>query len=232
MAESPQILSIKEWSARDRPRERLFQQGRTALSDAELLAIILGSGSRRDTALSLARKVLATHQGNLVHLGRASMQQLKRFNGIGTVKATRIVASLELGRRMKEQVAAEAPRINCSRDAFEAVFPMLADLGHEEFWILYLNNNNRMLHLGRRSQGGINGTLVDVRLVLKDALELGAVALILAHNHPSGNLQPSAADRALTEKISKAAASLDLKVLDHIILGGKNYYSFADQNDL
>ncbi len=232
MANRQTILPIKQWAAQDRPRERLFQQGRTAVTDTELLAILLGSGNREETALCLARKILASQNEDLTALGKMSVAKLCRYKGVGAVKAGRIMAALELGRRMRENVPGPVVSVSCSRDAYEAVYPVLADLPHEEFWIIYLNNNNRILHLGKRSQGGINGTLVDVRLVLKEALEQGAVALILAHNHPSGNLEPSTADKALTLKMKKAAEALDLKVLDHIILGGKNYYSFADQNAL
>lgn len=207
-------------------------QGRSALTNAELLAILLGSGTRRESALDLARRILAANRDSLDSLGRNPVNKLQQFNGIGPVKAVKIVAALELGRRMRKQNSAKPLKISCSRDAFEALYPVLSDLPHEEFWVLYLNNNNRIMHQGRLSQGGINGTLVDVRIVLRQALEYGAVALILAHNHPSGNLQPSGSDKALTTKIKKAAEALDVKVLDHIILGGKNYYSFADQNDL
>lgn len=225
-------MAIKHWSERDRPRERLRLQGRSALTDAELLAILLGSGSRQESALDLARRILAANRDSLESLGRNPVTKLQQFNGVGPVKAVKIVAALELGRRMRTNNTRQHLKISCSRDAHETLYPVLSDLPHEEFWVLYLNNNNRVIHQARLSQGGINGTLVDVRLVLKQALELGAVALILAHNHPSGNLKPSGSDKALTEKIKTAADTIDVKVLDHIILGGKNYYSFADQNDL
>ena len=172
---------------------------------------------------------MASIDNNLSELGKLTVKDLQQFNGIGTAKAVTIVAALELGRRRREGAALSRERISSSKSVFDVLQPILGDLPHEEFWILYLNNSNKILQKQQLSKGGITGTLVDPRLVLKVALSLGAVALILAHNHPSGTLKPSTSDKQLTEKLKKAAESLDIRVLDHVIVTEKAYFSFADE---
>ncbi|SMP18520.1 DNA repair protein RadC [Muriicola jejuensis] len=223
-------FSIKTWADDDKPRRKLMVKGRTGLSDAELLAILIGSGSREDTALSLARKILKNSDDSLTLLGKMSVAKLMKFKGIGEAKAVTIAAAMEIGRRRREETVTELRCIKGSADAFAVLEPVLSELQHEEFWILYLNNANKVIHKSQLSKGGITGTLVDVRLVLKEALELGAVGIILAHNHPSGALKPSEADKAITKKLKKAAEMLDIKVLDHLIVTEKSFFSFADQH--
>ncbi len=225
-------FSIKNWSEDDKPREKLLNKGRNALSDAELIAILIGSGSRDESAVALSKRILASVNHQLGDLGRLSVPQLMQFRGIGKAKAVTIAAALELGRRRRGEEAAKVARISGSRDVFELMQPLIGELPHEEFWIVYLNNANKVLHSVLLSKGGITGTLVDVRLVMKQALELGAVALILAHNHPSGTLNPSEADKQITRKLKTAAEALDLKILDHLIITERDYYSFADHNAL
>ncbi|MDC6355522.1 MULTISPECIES: RadC family protein [Robiginitalea] len=221
--------SIPCWSPGERPRERLLDAGVTALSDAELLAVLLGSGTRGETALALARRILGNAGGSLSGLERISVEGLRSFSGVGPAKAAAIAAALEVARRLANGPGLKRIRIRESADAFRMLQPVLARLDHEEFWVLYLNNANGVLSRFQLSKGGLTGTLVDVRLLLRKALELHAVSLVLAHNHPSGNLQPSKADRQITRKIEKAARSMDIRVLDHLILGGTAYFSFADE---
>lgn len=225
-------LSIKKWAEDDRPREKLLQKGKASLSDSELIAILLGSGSKNESAVDLSKRILSSTQHNLNELGKLSVGQLCKFRGIGPAKAVSIVAALELGRRRRLEEARELNKINSSRSVFDLMQPLLGDLAHEEFWILYLNNSNKVLEQFQVSKGGITGTLVDVRIILKKALELGAVSLILVHNHPSGNLKPSEADKQLTKKLKTAAESLDIKILDHLIVTEKSYLSFADEGML
>jgi len=232
MQEKKTSLSIKNWSDDDKPREKLVQKGRSILSDAELIAILIGSGSRNESAVELSKRILASVNNNLNELGRLSPKQLMQFKGIGEAKAVTIAAALEMGRRRRGEGALEIPKIASSRDAYEILRPVIGELEHEEFWILYLNNANKVLHRSQLSKGGLTGTLVDVRIVMKKALELGAVSLILAHNHPSGNIKPSQADKEVTQKLQSASQALDLKVLDHLIVTQKNYYSFADNSIL
>lgn len=222
-------FTIKNWAADDRPREKLLQKGRNSLSDAELLAILIGSGSRNESAVDLCKRMLSESANNLQELGKLTVKQLMNFKGIGEAKALVIVAAMELGRRRRSQEALEKKKISSSSSVFELMQPEIGELPHEEFWIIYLNNSNRVIEKFPLSKGGITGTLVDVRLALKKALELGATALILTHNHPSGNLNPSASDKQLTQKLKTAGESLDIKVLDHIIVTEKSYFSFADE---
>ncbi|WP_416440131.1 DNA repair protein RadC [Leeuwenhoekiella sp. A16] len=229
MAESPEYFSIKNWSLDDRPREKLLQKGRTSLSNAELIAILIGSGSRNESAVSLSQRILSSVGNNLNELGKLEISQLMKFKGIGEAKAVTIAAALEIGRRRRSEDALERDKISGSSSVFEILQPILGELPHEEFWIMYLNNSNKVIQKNQLSKGGITGTLVDVRLVLKKALELGATSLILAHNHPSGALKPSQADKALTKKLSLASQSLDIKVLDHLIVTENAYFSFADE---
>ena len=230
MSEKSQSFSIKNWSQGDQPREKLRDKGKTVLSDAELVAILIGSGNKNESAVDLCKRILASVDNNLSELGKLSIKQLMKFKGIGEAKAITIAAALELGRRRRGEEALNKKKITSSKSVFEVMQPILGDLPHEEFWIIYLNNSNKVLLKQQQSKGGITGTLVDVRLVLKQALEVGATSLILAHNHPSGTLVPSESDKQLTQKLKQAANSLDIKVLDHLIVTEKAYFSFADDN--
>ncbi|KVV13892.1 DNA repair protein RadC [Flavobacterium sp. TAB 87] len=220
---------ITHWSEDDRPREKLMLKGKSALSDAELIAILIGSGSRNESAVDLSKRILASVANNLNALGKVSLSQLISFKGIGEAKAITIIAALELGRRRRAEEAVELSKITSSKVVFEIMQPIIGELPHEEFWILYLNNSNKVLSKAQQSKGGITGTMVDVRLVFKAALELGATAIILCHNHPSGALVPSEADKHITKKLKLAGESLDVKVLDHLIVTETKYYSFVDE---
>ncbi|WP_420604245.1 RadC family protein [Flagellimonas sp.] len=232
MQEKIASFSIKDWADDDKPREKLVQKGRSVLSDAELIAILIGSGNRKESAVELSKRILASVNHNLNELGKLSIAQLMQFNGIGEAKAVTIASALEVGRRRRGEDAEKISRISSSKDAFELLYPLMGELEHEEFWIVYLNNSNKVIHKSQLSKGGITGTLVDVRLVMKQALELGAVGIILAHNHPSGTLKPSAADKMITKKMQRAGEALDIKVLDHLIVTQHNYMSFADKGIL
>jgi len=232
MQKKPTSFSIKHWSDDDKPREKLVQKGKSVLSDAELVAILIGSGSRNESAVELSKRILASVNNNLNELGKLSIKQLMQFKGIGEAKAVTIAAALEMGRRRRGEDAQKITKINSSKDAFDLLRPRMGELEHEEFWILYLNNANKVLHSSLLSKGGLTGTLVDVRIVLRQALELGAVALVLAHNHPSGTLHPSEEDRKVTQKLKRASEALDVKVLDHLIITQKDYFSFADEGML
>ena len=229
MTEKKTSFSIKNWSQDDQPREKLLYKGRAALSDAELVAILIGSGNREESAVALCKRILASVDNNLNELGKLSIKQLMAFKGIGEAKAITIAAALELGRRRRGEEALQRKKITSSSDVFELMQPVIGELQHEEFWIIYLNNSNKIIKKNQLSKGGITGTLVDVRLVLKNALEVGATGLILSHNHPSGALNPSEADKHITQKLKHAAQSLDIKVLDHLIVTEKAYFSFADE---
>ncbi|MFD1096832.1 RadC family protein [Salegentibacter chungangensis] len=230
--EENQRFSIRQWAEDDRPREKLLQKGKLSLSDSELIAILIGSGSRNESAVELSKRILSYTRNNLSELGKLSVNQLCNFKGIGSAKAVSIIAALELGRRRRIEEALEQKKISSSASVFELMQPVIGELPHEEFWILYLNNSNKVIDQFQLSKGGITGTLVDVRLTLKKALELGATSIILAHNHPSGNLNASEADKQLTKKLKTASESLDIKVLDHIIVTEKSYFSFADEGIL
>lgn len=232
MQEKTASFSIKNWADDDRPREKLVQKGSYVLSDAELIAILIGSGSREESAVELSKRILASVNHNLNELGNLSVNQLMRFKGIGEAKAVTIAAALEMGRRRRMEDTSKITKIKSSHDVFELLYPLIGELQHEEFWIVYLNNSNKVVHKAQLSKGGITGTLVDVRLVLKQALELGAVGIVLAHNHPSGTLKPSTADRQITNKLKTAAEALDIKILDHLILARHQYISFADKGIL
>ncbi|WP_405329355.1 DNA repair protein RadC [Leeuwenhoekiella sp. LLG6367-2.1] len=229
MVKKSDSFSIKKWSLDDRPREKLLNKGKDVLTNAELVAILIGSGNREESAVALSKRILSSVDNNLNAVGKLSINQLLKFKGIGEAKAVSIAAALELGRRRRIEDVAEVHKITGSNIVFEILQPLLGELPHEEFWILYLNNANKVLTMHQLSKGGMTGTLVDVRLVLKKALETGAVALIVAHNHPSGTLKPSQADKNITEKLQQAAKSLDIKVLDHLIITEKAYFSFADE---
>lgn len=229
MQEKPVPFSIKNWNQDDRPREKLLGKGKEALSDAELVAILIASGSKNESAVDLSKRMLASVANNLNALGKLSIKQLMAFKGIGEAKAIAIVAAMELGRRRRGEEALEKHKITSSTSVFELMQPLIGELQHEEFWIIYLNNSNKVIQKNQLSKGGITGTLVDVRLVLKNALEVGATGLILVHNHPSGTLKPSDADKQITKKLKTASESLDIKVLDHLIITESTYFSFADE---
>jgi len=230
MSEKQPSFSIKNWSQDDQPREKLLYKGKATLSDAELVAILIGSGSKEESAVELCKRILASVDNNLSALGKLSIKQLMEFKGIGEAKAITIVAALELGRRRRGEEALEQKKITSSTSVFELMQPIIGELPHEEFWIIYMNNSNKVIQKNQLSKGGITGTLVDVRLALKTAIEVGAVGLILVHNHPSGTLKPSQADKQITQKLKIAGESLDIKVLDHLIITEKAYFSFADEN--
>ena len=225
-------MIIKDWSEQERPREKLFFNGRLALTDTELLAILIGSGNQKETALCIARKIYSNTDYSLNDLSKLSVHKLMKFRGIGKVKALTIIAALELGRRQRNQNVITAFKLNSSQSVFDLMQPILGDLDHEEFWILLLNNANKLKYKWQLSIGGITATLVDVRLIYKKALEIGATSIILCHNHPSGNLKPSQSDMMLTEKIMKGAKLLDVKILDHVIVTEKSFFSFADEGRL
>ena len=230
MQETTASFPINKWSDADRPREKLRSKGRSVLTNAELLAILIGSGNRSESAVQLSQKILKTADNDLSELSRCSVDQLMQFKGIGEAKAVTIVAALELCRRRMASRSRPGVSIKNSQQVYELLQSAMADLPHEEFWVVYLNNGNKVLHYGQLSKGGINGTIVDIRLGIKKALAIGAVSLILAHNHPSGTLAPSEADKNITRKFTKAANSLDIKVLDHLIITRDTYFSFADNS--
>ncbi|TRX13327.1 RadC family protein [Flavobacterium gawalongense] len=223
------FFPITNWSEDDKPREKLMLKGKSVLSDAELIAILIGSGSRNESAVDLSKRILASVNNNLNALGKLSISQLMNFKGIGEAKAISIIAALELGRRRRAEDAVELTKITSSKTIFEIMQPIIGELPHEEFWIVYLNNSNKVISKSQLSKGGITGTLVDVRLVFKTALETGATGLILCHNHPSGTLIPSDADKQITRKLKLAGDSLEIKVLDHLIVTETNYFSFVDE---
>jgi DNA repair protein RadC len=220
---------ITHWSEDDKPREKLMLKGKSALSDAELIAILIGSGSRSESAVDLSKRILSSVDNNLNALGKLPISQLMSFKGIGEAKAISIIAAMELGRRRRAEDAVELIKITSSKKIFEIMQPIIGELPHEEFWIVYLNNSNKVISKSQLSKGGITGTLVDVRLVFKTALEMGATALILCHNHPSGTLIPSDADKQITKKLKVAGDSLEIKILDHLIVTENNYFSFVDE---
>ncbi len=224
-----QTRSIRNWAVEDRPREKLLQMGVQQLSDAELLAIIIGSGSRDLSALEIGRLLLLDVQNNLHELGKLPVSQLTRRKGIGKVRATVILAALELGNRRNRTEPEERIKIGSSRDVFRIFQPLIGDLGHEEFWLLMLNRANRVIGRSRISQGGLTGTVIDTRIILKNAIDQLASAIIVCHNHPSGNTQPSDSDIEITVKIRDAARLLDIRLLDHLVIGEKSYLSFADE---
>lgn len=226
---TPPKMVIKSWAEEDRPREKMLRQGRTALTDAELLAILIGSGNTESTAVDLAKNILASVDNNLHKLSECTLQQLMKFKGIGEAKAIAIAASAELGRRRAAHTLPERPRITSSQDCFKILYPLLGDLQIEMFYVLYLNRSGRLIDKACISQGGVSATLVDSRPIFSKALEVMASSIILSHNHPSGNLEPSDQDISLTRKLSSAAKLLDMSVLDHIIIAGNRYTSFGDE---
>lgn len=229
MSQPSKKITIKDWDVSDRPREKLHQHGASYLSNAELIAILIGSGSPKESAVDLMKRVLQSVDNNLLKLHKMPLEYLVKFNGIGMAKAVIIKAALELSKRLGQHQKDKSPVLNYSKLVYEQIRHELALLDHEEFWVLYLNQSSKLLEKFRLSQGGITQTVVDIRLALKRAFEVGATALILVHNHPSGNLKPSGHDKELTQKFKKEASYVDMRVLDNLIVSEKGYFSFADE---
>lgn len=229
MSENSNFLAIKTWAVEDRPREKLTLKGVSSLSDAELIAILIGTGTASLSAVDVAKKVLASVDNDLNELSKLTINDLIKTKGIGEAKAITIISALELGRRRRVHTSNEKPKIASSQHVYDIIAGDLVDLPHEEFWVLMLNRANRVIRKVQISQGGVNGTVADPKIIFKAALESLASAIILAHNHPSGNLSPSQADIELTKKVKEAGKTLEITVLDHIIVAGQNYYSFADE---
>ncbi len=225
-------LKITDWAVEDRPREKLIQKGTSSLSDAELLAILISSGTKDKSAVDLGRELLGMVNNNLNSLGKLEISDLKKLHGIGTARAVTIAAALELGRRRRMTEGPDILQIKCSKDVADIFQPILCDLAHEEFWILFLNRSNKVIGKMKLSQGGISGTVTDVRMVMKKAVEYLASGIIVCHNHPSGNLNPSESDNKITHKIKEAGNLMDIQLLDHLIISGQDYYSFADNGIL
>lgn len=232
MEPDKEYFPIREWAEGDRPREKLLTKGKQTLSDAELIAILMGSGSRNESAVDLAKRILKNSHDNLIELSKLNVQGLTKFKGVGEAKAISIIAALELGKRRRGAEALEKKKITSSQDVFEYFTSIFGDSNYEEFYILLLNRANKIIKEVQISEGGISGTVADPKKIFKIAMENNSSAIILCHNHPSGNIQPSDADIKLTNKLKNAGAMLDLPVIDHIILGEENYYSFADENTL
>jgi len=221
--------ALTTWAVEDRPREKVMANGIQYLSNAELIAILLGSGTRHMTAVELARQILKEAGNSLQELGRKGIGELVRIKGVGPAKATSILAALELGRRRAGMQYSEKIPVKSSETVYRLFHPLMGDLEHEEFWLLMLNRANRILGRFKVSQGGLSGTVIDTRIILKKALDNLASSIIVCHNHPSGNKQPSDADVKITEKLKKAAEMLEIKLLDHVIIADKSYFSFADE---
>lgn len=223
------MKSIKSWAEEDRPREKMLAKGKEALSNAELIATLIGSGNSKETAVDLSKRILHDNKDNLIELSRLTINDLMKYNGIGEAKAVSIAAALELGRRRRFSEALEKPSIKNSQVAYECFYAHLSDLDHEQFWIMLLNNANKVIKLEKIGVGGMTGTTADPKKIFKSALENNATSVMLCHNHPSGNIIPSSADKKITENLVKAAIFLEIKILDHIIIGNDNYFSFADE---
>lgn len=219
---------LKSWDESDRPREKMIAKGSRALTDAELLAILIGQGNKEENAVMLCRRILHSYDYNLLQLSQASLTDLIKFKGIGEAKAITIAAALELGRRRQRAEKGKQVIIKSSLDAYQVLKSYVEDLPHEEFWILLLNRRHQVLFAQFISRGGISGTVVDAKLIFKPALEKSASSIILCHNHPSGNLQPSKQDLQLTDKLKNAGQCLDIQVIDHLIITSNEYFSFAD----
>ena len=225
-------LTINQWAEEDRPREKMMLKGSAALSDAELLAILVGSGNRNETAVELMRRILTQCDNNLNELARWDLSHYSEFKGMGPAKSITIMAALELGKRRNLQAAKERVAIRCSKDIYDLFHPLLCDAPLEEFWVLLLNQSGKAIDHVRVSTGGIAGTYVDVRVVLREALLKQATQMAVVHNHPSGNNHPSQEDRTLTLRISKAAETMNIRLIDHVIICESSYYSFADEGNL
>lgn len=221
--------SIKNWAADDRPREKLISKGKKALSNAELLAILIQSGNKEESAIDIAKKILSRCGNNLIDLSKLSLKDLLKFKGIGSAKAVTIAAALELGNRRRETDALSKTKISASKDVFDIFHPILSDSNYEEFWILLLNRANKVIDKFCISEGGLTGTVADPSKIFKIAIDNKAVGIILCHNHPSGNLSPSESDNNITRKLKEGGKLLDISILDHIIIGDEKYFSFADE---
>lgn len=225
-------LTITEWAESDRPREKMLQQGVRSLTNAELIAILIGSGNTEETAVELSQRILASCHNHLSELAKMSLDNLCLFKGIGTAKAVSILAANELGKRRQKEPQEHPPRIECPEQLFHEFYPVLADLPTEEFWIMLLNRQNKIIDLKCISKGGITEATIDIRLIFGEALKRQSTAIAICHNHPSGNIQPSRADNALTMQIKKAGELLKIQLLDHIIIGENNFYSYANAGTL
>lgn len=223
-------LSVKDWSPEDRPREKLLQKGVFSLSDTELLAIILGSGSRDESVVDLSQRILQSVNNNLNQLGKLSVNQLTQFKGIGEAKAISVVAALEMGKRRKAEEILQRDQIRCSKDVYECLHPLLCDLYHEEFWVIFLNRASKVIDKVKISQGGVSGTVVDAKIIYREALLRLATGVILCHNHPSGNATPSPEDDSITAQIQRGLQLLGMDLRDHIIVCDGKYYSYGDEN--
>lgn len=229
MSNYSQKIGIKLWAEEDRPREKLLLHGRRHLTDAELIAILIGSGNKEETAVDLSKRILAFYQNSLTKLGQASIQELSEFKGIGEAKAIAIIAALELGLRRKEVKEDDKTQISSSSDIFKLMHSTFAHLNHEEFWILLLNRSNHVLAKHLISKGGQAGTVADPKIIFKTALQHNAAGIVLMHNHPSGNLKPSADDIKITKDMSHTGNLLSLYIIDHLIFTDNGYYSFKDE---
>lgn len=227
-----QSFGIKSWAEEDRPREKLLDKGRHVLTEAELIAILIGSGNRNETAVELSKRILASVNNNLNELGKLSVQELNKFKGIGDAKAISIVAALELGRRRKDTETVKREKIVTSKDVFDLMKPSLMDLPHEEFWLLILNRAHLVIKKELISRGGTAGTVVDTKIIFKTAVENYASSIIICHNHPSGNLKPSDADIQITKNLKEAGKIMGIPLLDHLIIAENGFYSFADEGML
>lgn len=221
-------LTIKNWAVEDRPREKMLKYGFNALSNAELFAILIGSGNRTESAVELSRRILLDFNNDLSKLAKSSTAKLMSYNGMGEAKTINVLSALELGKRQQLSQKTKVVSITCSADVFDLVALDLCDLDHEEFWVVYLDRANKVLDTLKISQGGISGTVIDIRIIMKNALEMLASSIILVHNHPSGNLSPSQADINITKKAQSASQLFDVKLLDHVIIAGRKFTSFAD----
>ena len=222
-------LTITQWAEEDRPREKMMMHGASALSNAELLAILIGSGNAEESAVELMRKVLKDYHNNLNELGKASIDDLCRYKGIGSAKAISILAASELGKRRKEEAIKERVTILSSKDVYDCFYPLMCDLPTEEFWVLMLNQASKIIDKVKISAGGLSATAVDVRCILREALVKRASAIVLSHNHPSGNIRPSKEDDLLTRHVAQASECMDIRLVDHIILTDGAFYSYSDE---
>lgn len=225
-------FSIKYWAEDDQPREKMMLKGKSSLSDAELVAILIGSGNRDESAVELSKRILASVDNNLNLLGKMALKDLMQFKGIGDAKAVSIAAAMELGRRRRVEDAALVKIISSSKQVFEMMQPLLGDLPHEEFWVIYLNQASKFLYKSKLSVGGISGTVADVRMIFKKGIEINASAVVLVHNHPSGKLEPSQADIRITKTMIEAGNLLEIVVFDHVIITDHGYFSFKDDVDI
>ncbi len=221
--------SIKNWSEEDRPREKFISSGKAILSNAELIAIIIRTGSQEKSAVELARDILQVVDNDLQRLSQLTVGDLTKIKGVGKVKAVTILAALELGTRKGATVISRKTSIQSSQDAYDVMKSSLSELKNEEFWVVFLNQAHKVIGRKKISEGGITGTVVDPRVLFKQALDFGATSIIVYHNHPSGNIIPSAADKSLTKKLFEGGKVMDIKLIDHIIIGGNNYFSFKDE---